>query len=419
MNWINRLFGKKQQSATEIWFDELPVWLESISGRLSDDLGRQAYSLYSDIRNALEEIKRSTSLLEEARPEGRFHLKMVKIATSNRDNIVKQVRILVENTTIPETADVKTVLGFHERTMQSLTVCLENITKSYRYVKMVFLEESKQVITDVNMLGRYMNQLAESIKEKKDLLDAVENASKTIQIIRDTRSDIETERSSIKDKEEKAAPLENELRDKQIALTRLRDSHAWKEYLHYRDELAVLKSNAEKKESEINGLILRLNKPFNRLKQLSESGRYTLAPHVRECLYLCLSDPKSVDPEFFVEFRNIAESNALNLTSEKHDKVLEQLRTVTSSFDSYQKQYYALVQDIEKKKDEISRLDINQDEANITGRIAVLQDELAASGQELDISVKRLASLTDDLELKKQELQQIIYTIDSRMRILF
>jgi len=419
LNWINRLFGKKQQSATEIGFDELPVWLESISGGLSDDLGRHAYSLYSDIGNALEEIKRSTSLLEEARPEGRFHLKMVKIATSNRDNMVKQVRIFVENITIPETADVKTILGFHERTMQSLNVCLENITKSYRYVKMVFLEESKQVITDVNMLGRYLNQLVEPIKEKKDLIDAVENASKTIQIIRDIHSDIETERSSIKDKEEKIATLENELREKQIALTRLRDSNAWKEYLHYRDELAVLKSNAEKIESEINGLILRLNKPLNRLKQLSESGRYTLAPHVREWLYLCLSDPKSVDPEFFVEFRNIAEGNALNLTSEKHDKVLEQLRIVTSSFDSYQKQYYALVQDIEKKKDEISKMDINKDEANITGRIAVLQDGLAASGRELDISVKHLASLTDDLELKKQELQQIIYTIDSRMRILF
>ena len=70
MDLIDRLFGKKEKS--EIRFDELEKWLDLRSGEVSEEVGKSAASLYSEIEDALSEIKKSSELIEDAEPEGRF-----------------------------------------------------------------------------------------------------------------------------------------------------------------------------------------------------------------------------------------------------------------------------------------------------------------------------------------------------------
>jgi DNA repair exonuclease SbcCD ATPase subunit len=417
LKWIERLFGKKEPFSPEIGFDELAGWLESRSKEISREVERQVAPVYSDIEDALREIKKSAAGLEEAQPEGRYHLKMVKVATTNRDNMVKQVRLLTDNITVPKATDIKTIIAFHENAMQTLNVCLENMMKSYQYAKMVFLEDSKEVIADVNALGRLLNQLVEPLKDRKKLLDAVENALKTIQAIKEMHSAIELENTSIKEKEEKAVALKKEIEEGQGALVRLKESEQWRQYQGSMDELAALLNNAKKTESEINNIVLPLNKALNRLKQLSESGRYTLAPDIKEGLNLCLSDSKCCSPGFFVEFEKIVESDILKL--EKLDKMLEQIRLAQSSFGSYKEQYQVLMDDIEKKKDEIAKLGVVAEEKSLSSRISELQEKLASAQKELEMAKNHLASLERDIEDKKRELQQMVSSIDSRVRVLF
>ncbi len=418
MRLIERLFGKKEPFSPEIGFDELAGWLESRSKEISGEVERQVAPVYSDIEDALREIKKSAAGLEEAQPEGRYHLKMVKVATTNRDNMVKQVRLLTENITVPKATDIKTIIAFHENAMQTLNVCLENMMKSYQYAKMVFLEDSKEVIADVNALGRLLNQLVEPLKDKKILLDTAENALKTIQAIKEMRSVIELESISIKEKGGKADALKKEIEEGQGALVRLRESEQWKQYQRSMDELAALLDSAKKTEAEINNLVLPLNKALNRLKKLSESGRYTLAPDVKEGLNSCLSDSKSCRPEFFIEFEKIiVESDVLKL--EKLDKMLEQVRLAQSSFGSYKEQYQTLMDDIDKKKNEIAKLGVVAEEKNLSSRISELQEKLVSAEKELEMAKNHLASLEHDIEDKKRELQQMVSSIDSRVRVLF
>ncbi len=418
MNWIDRLFGKKEESSPGIKFEELPVWLEARSQKISEGIGRQASSLYSDIEEALREIKESTASLEEAEPEGRFHLKLVKVATTNRDNMARQVRMLLENITIPQATDVKSIAAFHENAVQTMTVCLENMMKSYQYTKLLFIEESKQVIADVNALGRLLNQLIEPIHTQKNVLDAIENAYGAIKNIKNISSDIELREKAIKEYEEKIVLLKKELEEKHKALAMLRDSESWKQYTDYKDELVLLESNAGKKDDEIKGIISPLNKALGRLKQLSDSGRYTLKPEVREWLNLCLSCPVKVAPDFFVELENIVKSGILNLPPDKTEKTLEQIRLAASTLEVSKNEYHALILDIEKKKDEISKMKIDMEEKNLTKELSALQEKLETLGKELEASRSHLAVLRNNIELKRQELQQSVSVIDSRIRIV-
>lgn len=420
MNWIEKIFGKKQQQASpEIRLDELGAWLDTESEKLSGELGSSAASLYPDIKEVLSEIRKSASILEKAEPEGRFHLRQVKVGTSNRDNMVKQVRMLIDNISVPKTTDVKSIILFHDNAMQSLRVCLENMLKSHQYAKQVFLEESKQVIGDVNELGRLLNRLIEPIESKKTVLDAFDNAKNTLLDLGKSYSDIEIEEKAIKENEENISKLKMEIEENEKALASLKGSQQWKQYLEQKDELILLENKTRQAESDINTLVLPLNKILNRLRQLSESGRYTLKPEIREELYSCLSDPGSASPGFFTEIRSIVESDALNLEPGKKEKMLEQIGFIISSYSESKGRYQILVTEIEKKKEEISLMGVHQEEKLLMNKAKSLHDKLSAAENELEASKKHLSSLLNKVESEKQELQQSVSVIDSRMRVIF
>ena len=247
MKLIDRLFGKKQTTPSGIPFDELPEWLESRSKKIAEEMGKDASSLYSEIGKALSAIKESTTALEEATPEGRFHLKMVKVAASNRDNMSKQVRMLLDNINIPKATDIATIMTFHENAIQTMTVCLENMMKSYQYTKLVYFEESKELIAKVNALGRLLNQLIEPIDNKRHVLDALNIARITIQNIKNTTIDIEVNEKTVTESEEKIAVLKKELKEKENSLAQLKESGPWNEYIKSREELILLETEARKK----------------------------------------------------------------------------------------------------------------------------------------------------------------------------
>ena len=345
MKLIERLFGKKDNAGESIAQDKLPEWLELISRQISEKIEKETSSFYPLIEKTLRKIKNSTAELENAKPEGRFHLKMVKVASSNRDNMAKQVRMLLENITIPGEKDVKSIEAFHESAIQTLGLCLENMMKSYQYTKLVYFEESKNVITDVNSLGRLLNDLIEPINSRKQVLDALAKAQELVPVIRKITLDIGQTERSITENEQKIVSLKKEIEEKQEALNLLYASESWIQYTRSKDELVLLENDAEIKISEINSIISPLNKVINRLKQLSDSGRLVLKPEDRDALNLCLSCPVDVPPGFFIELQKIVEGGVLNLP--KTDKILSHIQHASSSLGDKKTEYYAIVKDIE------------------------------------------------------------------------
>lgn len=417
MSLLEKLFGKRESSSFEIRFDDLPIWLESKHKKISEDISRNAVSLYSGIEKSQKEIRESVSALEKSAPEGRFHLKMVKIAQSNRDNMAKQVRMLLENISIPKDNSIKTIMAFHDSAIQAIGVCHENMMKSYQYTKLVYFEESKKVIADVNSLGRLLNELIEPINSKKQVLDALDKAQEFVRDIKNVNVNIDFLEKSINENEKKIVSLKKDIEEKQDAYDLLKEKDSWKQYIISKDDLILIEAKAEKKLAEINSIISPLNKALNRLKQLSDSGRYTLKPEDREMLNSCLSCPIDVPPEFFIELQEIVESGVLNLP--KTDKLLPQIRLAASSLGEARKEYYATLHDIELKKDDISKMAIVREEKTNSDTISDLQEKLATIEKELDSSKKQLESLKQEIGSKKLGLQQYVSVIDGRAQIKF
>jgi len=415
LKWIDKIFGNKDSRKETISFEKLPEWLDSKSRKISQETTAAVSSIYPDIQKTLIKIKNSTTDLQKSNPEGRFHLKLVKIAASNRDNMAKQVKMLLENIVIPKDKEVKTIIAFHDSGMQTLGVCLENMMKSYQYTKLVYFEESKNVIADVNSMGRLLNQIIEPINSKKLLLDALDRSQELVLAIKNIMVDIDSMEKSIKENDVKSISLKKDIDEKQKILNILLQSEAWKQYAISKDHIVLLEADAETKSSEINGIISPLTKAITRLKQLSDSSRLILKPQDREALNLCLSCPIDVPPEFFVTFQQIVESGDLNLP--KTDRLLPQIQLAASTLGEKRKEYYSIRQDIERKNREISNYKVIGEEKDLTKIISTLRDKLIMTEKELDNSRKQLELLNKDLGSKKQELQQNISVIDSNVRL--
>jgi hypothetical protein len=192
-------------------------------------------------------------------------------------------------------------------------------------------------------------------------------------------------------------------------------SEPWKQYALSKDHLVLLEADAEKKSSEINGIISPLTKAINRLKQLSDSGRHTLSPQDREALNLCLSCPVDVPPEFFVTFQKIVESGDLNLP--KTEKLLPQIQLAASTLGEKRQEYKTIAHNIRLKKDEISNFKVIGEEKVLKETLSTLHNKLIMTEKELETSRKQFELLKEDIGLKKHELQQNISVIDSKVRL--
>lgn len=417
MSWIEKLFGKKVPDAIEISFDELPKWLLASRDKLSR--GKHAESVYSDIRDALVGIEKSACELEKAEPEGRFHLKMVKIAISNRDNMVKQVRLLLTNINIPKTTDIKTVIEFHENGIQTLTMCLENMMKSYQYTKMVFFQDSKNVIAEVNELGRLLNQLLEPIGDNRKVLVAIDNAEKSIMNIKDLLSRIEDQKKTTKELDKKVDSIKKKIESDSNDLARISGSEEWKQYLNSKNELVDLENIAKDSESDINTLLVPLNKPLQRLKQMNDTGKYELSPGFKKELQSFLNDPKSASSEFLIEVQNIIQKDTIAFNPEKREKILEQITYSVSKIGDFMKENQTIESRICAKKDEIAKMNIVLEQAKTSESISKLQEDLASAEKDFEVSNKLLVSLKESKTFEKNQLQQIINSIDNRKKIVF
>ncbi|MDD1744981.1 MAG: hypothetical protein LUQ20_04115, partial [Candidatus Methanoperedens sp.] len=154
-------------------------------------------------------------------------------------------------------------------------------------------------------------------------------------------------------------------------------------------------------------------------KQMNEAGKYDLPPAIKKELHLCLTYPKSVCPEFFVDVQNIIQKDTVAFNPEKRDRILEQIKYSVSKIGDFIKEYQTIASNINAKKDEIAGMNIVQEAVNLRGRISSLQDNLAFEEKELEISKKLLKSLEDGVTLEKNELQQTVFAIDNRKRIIF
>ena len=423
MKWIKKFFGKKEGSSEEtvfkeIDFEDLPAWLDDSFQKISSGIEKDVSGLLRELEASLSELKESNSRLAEAKVEGDFDIRAVKRAKSNRENVTKQVTMLIDKIRVQENTDFRALREFYEAAAQNLDTCLENMNRSFRYTRGVFPQESKEVSDNLASLGHVFNELRETILENKKEMDAIEAASSDTDKIKELSASIVAEKLELESRNRKIQALKEETSRASQALEDFRKGDAWQSLQSLQEEFAAAGDRLKKAEAGLSSLVLPLSGHFSRIKKLHESGRYTLKPEVKKQLDICLENPIHVDPSFFPELQKVFEDNALDMQAQKKEKALSQVKAAISNFSERKKEYLEVLKEFEAKKAEIAGSDtgklagLEHKEAELLNRTRLLEEDI-------ENSEKKLAVLREELENRKEKLLASINLIDSSVRVNF
>lgn len=423
MKWIKKLFGKKEDSREEtgfkeINFEDLPAWLDIRSQKISSQVEKDVPDLLRELEVSLLALKESNSRLSEAKVEGDFDIRIVKRAKSNRENVTKQVTMLIDKIRVQEDRDFRTLESFYGAATQSLDTCLENMNRSFRYTRGVFPEESKEVSESLASLGKAFNELGEVILGNKKEMDAIEAAYSDANRIEELFASIAAEELELESKNRRIQTLNSESSGVSQALEDFRKGAAWQRLQNLQSEFTVAREKLKKAETGLNSLVLPLSGHLSRIKKLHESSRYTLKPEVKKELEICLEDPVHVNPSFFPELQKIFEDNSLDMQAQKKEKALLQVKTAISSFPERNKEYLEALQQFEAKKAEIESLDtgklveLEHKEVELLSRTRSLEEDI-------EDSKKKLAALREELEHQKEKFLASLSLIDSNVHVNF
>ena len=423
MKWIKKFFRKKEGSSEEIGFKEidfedLPAWLDASFQKISSGIEKDVSGLLKELEASLSELKESNSRLAEAKVEGDFDIRAVKRAKSNRENVAKQVTMLIDKIRVPENTDFRALREFYEAAAQNLDTCLEHMDRSFKYTRGVFPQESKEVSENLASLGYFFNKLRETILENKREIDAIEAAYSDQGKIKELSASIVTEKLELESRNRRIQALKDETSSASQALEDFRKGDVWQSLQSRQEEFAAAGDRLKKAEAGLSSLILPLSGHLSRIKKLHESGRYTLKPEVKKQLDICLENPINVDSSFFPELQKIFEDDALDMQAQKKEKALLQVKTAISNFSEKNNEYLEVLKEFEAKKAEIAGsntgklAEFEHKEAELLNRTRLLEEDI-------ENSEKKLAVLREELENRKEKLISSINLIDSSVRVNF
>ena len=422
MKWIKKLFGKKYSSEEtdfrEIYFEDLPAWLDDSYQKISFRIETDASNLLRKLEVLLSELKERNFMLAEAKVEGDFDVRAVKLAKSSRENVTKQISTLIYKINLVEDTDFRSLKEFYETAVKNFDICLEHTNRSFNYTKGVFPQESKEVNEGLSSLGKVFKDLRDIIFENVMEMEAIEVAYLDIKEIQKLSTLILTEKLELESKKGRIRALKDEIGIASQAVEEFRKGDAWHRLYNLQKESVTIKERLKKSEEDLSFFVLSLSSHLSKIKKLHESGRYNLKPEVKKQLYICLEDPINVTPSFFPELQKVFEDPSLEMQTHKKNKALIQVKTAILDFSERNKDYLKVLQEFEAKKTEIAVLD--------TGKLVALEhkeEELRNRARSLEEDIenseKKLTYLIDELENKRKKLFASINLIDRYVKLHF
>jgi hypothetical protein len=416
MKWSNRVRGKRKIPSV-VTFDEIDSWLELVSQSLFRGLSTNTDQLYGMIGDTQKSLKQNTARLQDAERGGKASDFVAKRGLPNRDIMVKHLRSLAEKILIPTQTDYKTVLSFYRVSISNLEFPFGKSLKNIRYVRSLFPDETKAIISDLKRLKILLNRLIAPIKGKEDLIADLEQASEIIQDIKDLRSGLEEEKEKVYDQEEECSALKSKIETEKKRLRAIEEGKEWTRFKELKTKLSSLEDELNVLESDIGSLFFPLNKTLSLLKKQDETGRHTLTPEERKAILSILSSPIQALSEgdvtdFLCSIKNVIEGEVSILKDQKREKALKWINHLLSIelFEIKDKRE-RLQSRIEETRGAISSMTILKDKEETEESIVSVNRQLTRLQEGKARSKRHTVSLEAELTEKKRLLLEALERI--------
>lgn len=428
MKFIKRIFGNKEDIPKEISIkiDDLSVWIETESQKQFSVLRSDIKQKYDEISATLENLSTSRDQLKDAKFGEKTYKRLAKAGTSNRDNLIKNINVLIERTIIPEDIDPSKAVEFYIDMKSTLKTCLDNTTRSQEYVKLIFPEGYKVVVIDLKRLDTLLDELMYFIEGVKDELDVYTKLPEDIEIINQSRHQIKEMTDNIPQLEAKYESLKNNLHTGEDRLAEMERSEEIIKANELEKQIKTLNDRISGINSNVKELFAPLSKALLRMQKQHESGRHTLSSINSNNLRTLIEDPALIlgndINSFLNEIRKSVEDGTLGLKQQKANKTTEQIDRLTGS-DILLSMYRDRESDSAKLTgllEERNRLTVYKERTRLEKKLSDYRSSINSIEQSLDIERKDLDSLIEEVEQLKTKLNSdLSFVFNKDIKIVY
>lgn len=428
MKFIKRIFGNKEDIPKEISIkiDDLSVWIETESKKQFSVLRSDIKQKYDEISATLENLSTSRDQLKDAKFGEKTYKRLAKAGTSNRDNLIKNINVLIERTIIPEDIDPSKAVEFYIDMKSTLKTCLDNTTRSQEYVKLIFPEGYKVVVIDLKRLDTLLDELMYFIEGVKDELDVYTKLPEDIEIINQSRHQIKEMTDNIPQLEAKYESLKNNLHTGEDRLAEMERSEEIIKANELEKQIKTLNDRISGINSNVKELFAPLSKALLRMQKQHESGRHTLSSINSNNLRTLIEDPALIlgndINSFLNEIRKSVEDGTLGLKQQKANKTTEQIDRLTGS-DILLSMYRDRESDSAKLTgllEERNRLTVYKERTRLEKKLSDYRSSINSIEQSLDIERKDLDSLIEEVEQLKTKLNSdLSFVFNKDIKIVY
>jgi predicted nucleic acid-binding Zn-ribbon protein len=428
LKFITRIFGKKEDIPEEISIkiDDLSVWIETESQKQFSVLRSDIKQKYDEISATLENLSTSRDQLKDAKFGEKTYKRLAKAGTSNRDNLIKNINVLIEKTIIPEDIDPSKAVEFYIDMKSTLKTCLDNTTRSQEYVKLIFPEGYKVVVIDLKRLDTLLDELMYFIEGVKDELDVYTKLPEDIEIINQSQHQIKEMTDNIPQLEAKYESLKNNLHTGEDRLAEMERSEEIIKANELEKQIKTLNDRISGINSNVKELFAPLSKALLRMQKQHESGRHTLSSINSNHLRTLIEDPALIlgndINSFLNEIQKSVEDGTLGLKQQKANKTVEQIDRLTGS-DILLSLYRDRESDSAKLTgllEERNRLTVYKERTRLEKKLSDYRSSINSIEQSLDIERKDLGSLIEEVEQLKIKLNsELSFVFNKNIKIVY
>ncbi|MCK5216840.1 MAG: hypothetical protein KAJ93_03590 [Methanosarcinales archaeon] len=428
MKFIKRIFGKKEDIPKEISIktDDLSVWIETESQKQFSVLRSDIKQKYDEINATLENLSTSRDQLKDAEFGEKTYKRLAKAGTSNRDNLIKNINVLIERTIIPEDIDPSKAVEFYIDMKSTLKTCLDNTTRSQEYVKLIFPEGYKVVVIDLKRLDTLLDELMYFIGGVKDELDVYTKLPEDIEIINQSQHQIKEMTDNIPQLEAKYESLKNNLHTGEDRLAEMERSEEIIKANELEKQIKTLNERISDINSNVKELFAPLSKALLRMQKQHESGRHTLSSINSNHLRTLIEDPPLIlgndINSFLNEIRKSVEDGTLGLKQQKANKTTEQIDRLTGS-DILLSLHRDRESDSAKLNgllEERNRLTVYKERTRLEKKLSDYRNSIDSTEQSLDTERKDLSSLIVEVEQLKTKLNSdLSFVFNKDIKIVY
>lgn len=416
MKFIDKLFGKKKAEnlPLKLKIDELPQFISDESEKEFNELKPFILKKYNEINSSLSEIPGVIESLLSAEVVENANKRVEKVGDANRDNIVNNLRSLLEKVVIPEDASLQSSFEFCILTKSTLKTVLENTHRSQLYIKAIYPEESENIISALSKLEDPVHELLEALRDKKARMDSFDKFSEEIGNYNRMKKHIQESKTKVEHFESRISSMKKDIIDAKNRLDELENSREFERAKQLEVEISTLKEQLSNVDHNVQRLFSPLSKVFSRMEKQDKSEICVLSPEHRQILEKITHDPASALEHdlysFFAEVKPRIENGSLGLKDQMCEKVLQQLDKLQSSKDlsflRNQRKEYSL--QIENAMNELNSLSVYRDKEQLVKQISRDEHMLKTIYVDLDTEKKHLNSLTEECQLLRSGLSMEI-----------